>query len=182
MHNGFDTLSYRLPERNVPPLVYCNYNEERANAHNQFLRSQSDFKNLEDFKLPTFSPVRKPIPESSYAGITVCGLPLEEVGCGILTIAQGLVGKLDIVDRESIEKLTSIIERKGYYLKGKGLYWHTFKYFAGHLSCHWYEIVMAIECGNPVTVLLKYPENSRNLFTNIVATKNMLAICKLMVL
>ncbi len=175
MDRKFCTLRWRIPDRNLYPGVYDNYREKREMAFELFLKSKEDFKMLSDFRLPTFNAIRKPIPEDSYKGLKIYDLPLEEVGCGILTLAQGMADNFEMVTRDVVEELTSIIEEKGYYKKGSGLYWHIFKYFAGDLADHWYDLVMAIEYGSPVTVLLKYPERERNLFTNLVATKNKVA-------
>lgn len=165
-------LTFRLPRRELPSLVYQNYAKEREFAFELFKASTEEFEHLSEFELPTFAPIRKPIPTEAYDGLYICEKPLSEVGCGIFCLVQGLVGRHDVVTREMMEEIVRVLEEKGYYYPGRGLYWHVFKYFAGHHANHWLEIVDAIEHGNPVTILVKKPENSRNLFVNLVATKN----------
>lgn len=171
----FCELMCRIPERKIPSLVYDNYAKQRNFALELFKESKSDFEKLKDFKLPTLSEIRQPIPEESYDGLCICDKPLAEVGCGVFALAQGLVGRHDIVSHEMMEELASFLEKNGYYLVGSGLYWHVFKYVAGHLANHWYELVDAIANGNPVTILVKKPEHTRNYFMNLIGTVNIKA-------
>ena len=165
-------LRAMLPERTLTSEVYDGYRATRDEVFARFQKSSESFDKLSSYRLPTYAPIRKPIPEKAYKGLTICGLPLEEVGCGVFSLIQGLTKNYQVVDRNTVEEITHIIEEKGYYKVGSGLYWHIFMYFAGyHPSC-WYELVTAIEFGRPVTVLLNMPGRKSRLFTNLLGTIN----------
>ncbi len=164
------SLRWRVPMRKLEPQVYDNYRAAQDKMTDLFKSSAEDFNNLEQFYIVGYATIRRPVPKKLYTGLTVCGKPVEEVGCGIICTAQAMFPMHQEIDREAMEEIVSVIEEKEYYLPGSGLYWHWFNNFCRRAT-HWYEIIMALQLCDPVTVLIKRPGDTRNYFMNLLGIR-----------
>lgn len=167
-------LLAKIPECRKCHQVYVNHRKVQDMIFEEFKKSYIK-EDLWEYKLSTFNPIKPRIPLDSYKGITIYEKPLEEVGCGVKCLAQGLTPGYESPSRELFEVLTKDLEKKGYYYNGRGWYWHLFDVFCSRLS-HWYDIIEAIEHGFLVTVLIKREGDSRNHFTNLIGTINETAV------
>lgn len=165
-----DKLRWTVPEREMKPNVYDNYRKAQDMMADMFMLSISDFSELDKYCVPRLAPIRHQVPKEIYAGLTVCGLPVEEVGCGMICTLQAMVNLQQEFSRIDMEEIVSVIEEKGYYYPGRGLYWHWFNNFARRAT-HWYELIVELKFGNPVTVLIRRPGDTRNYFMNLLGVK-----------
>lgn len=162
----FENLSCTTPKRELMPAVYDNYRSAQDYMKNLFKNSIVDFSEYE-YLIEEFAAIRRQVPKEIYKGLTVCGLPVEEVGCGIICTMQAMTAMTDDFSRRDMEEIVSIVEKNGYYYPGRGLYWHWFNNWTRRAT-HWYELITAIKCGNPVTVLIRRPGDTRNYFLNLI--------------
>lgn len=166
---SIDNLYWTVSEREMMPAVYDNYRTAQDYMANLFKNSISDFSEY-DYNITGYNAIRRQVPEEIYKGLTVCELPVEDVGCGIICTIQAMVSMKDDFSRTDMEEIVSVIEKKGYYYPGRGLYWHWFNNFASRAT-HWYELINAIMLCNPVTVLIRRPGDTRNYFMNLLGVK-----------
>lgn len=169
-----ENLLNSVPECRKKSQVYDNHRNVQDMIFDCFKKSYIP-EEIGEYNLPTIYCIKPEMFSVAYKGVNVCGLPIEEVGCGIKALAQGLTPGYYAPSRACFEKLSKFIEKKGYYYVGRGLWWHIFDWFCSRCS-HWYDIIEAIEHKQLVTVLIKREGDSRNHFTNIIGAINEKAI------
>ena len=149
--------------------VYENYRSNLDQMKNLFKESIDPTRFSE---LPIFEKdaIKSAVPATIYEDLTICDLKVSEVGCGAICTFQAMSS---YYERSDMEKICKAIETQGYYYPGRGLWWHWFDNIGCQRITHWYNIVTAINSDRVVTVLVKYPENERGLFLNLLGVKNL---------
>lgn len=164
-------LVENVPEREMTPNDYDNMRAEQDRIFKCF-KASYDIMCVEAYKnrFADVSVLRETVPMNSYENLKICGKNVSEVGCGIITTVQAMADSDEIVKEEQVAQIVKIMESKAYYYVGRGLYWHWFNFFTSRVN-HWYGMLQALKEGCVVTVLVKYPEKTRNHFMNLIGSK-----------
>lgn len=163
-------LKMLLPALMRKPVYDDSYKKNLEQMKELFIASV-DAERFSELPIFKTKPLRRPVPESVYENLTICKLDVSDVGCGAICTLQAITPS-SRYNSDDMKVICEIMESKGYYYPGRGLWWHWFDRMGCRRATHWYDICTALYAGSVVTVLVKFPDRSRGLFLNILGVKN----------
>ena len=167
MYEVMDVLGGIDPAFKRKP-VYEKYQQSLASMKELFI-SSIDPERFGELPIEKVTePIRVAVPKEVYQDLKICDLNVAEVGCGAICTMQAVTHPSEDYEYEVMKKICETIEAKGYYYPGRGLWWHWFDNCGCRRIIHWHDICTSVAAGHVVTVLVKFPENTRGLFLNIL--------------